>query len=220
MTKQSTPHDERFHNFHCSHHPLIAHKLSLLRDAHLPQQDFSALIYQITLMLIYEATQSCALTKTVIQTPLEKHESSILSNEDFIITPILRAGLGMVNAFSTLLPKAKIGHIGFKRNEKTLQPEKYYCNLPPHQESSQFLICDPMLATGGTAIAAANLLRQSNAKHISLICIVAAPEGVTQFQQAHPDIAIYSASLDRELNSTGYILPGLGDAGDRLFGTL
>lgn len=219
-TEVSTIRSEKFNNFFCSQHPLIQDKLSKLREKHTSHKEFTALVEEITLLLIYEASTHWPLKKVTIETPLESCESYRLISDDLILIPILRAGLGMVNSFQLLLPEIKIGHIGLRRDEKTHLPELYYCNLPAHSKNSCFIICDPMLATGNTAINAIELLKKHGAEKIIILNLVAAPEGITHFQSVHPDVPIYAAALDRELNSTAYILPGLGDAGDRLFGTI
>lgn len=221
MKKQNTnTHEKKLANFFCSHHPLIQHKLTQLRQSNTAPKEFSALVEEISLLLIYEATQQLPIQNKLVETPLEPYQGACLAAPEIIVIPILRAGLGMLNAFTTLLPNIKVGHIGLQRNPQTLQAELYYCKIPSHQKESHFFICDPMLATGNTTVAAINLLRERQAKHISLISLVAAPEGVQQVHSIYPEIPIYAASLDRELNDVGYILPGLGDAGDRLYGTV
>lgn len=202
-------------------HPLVLSKLSLLRDKNTDHKVFRELVHEITLLLGYEATQNLSTTIQKIDTPLEQGVSlSVLAGPGPVILPILRAGVGMVDALTSLMPAAKIGHIGLFRNETTLLPESYYFKVPEDSDKRNFFVCDPMLATGGSAIEAVQTLKQRHVKNITFICILAAPEGVQKFTTAHPDVNIYTAALDRCLNEKGYILPGLGDAGDRLFGTL
>ncbi len=207
--------------FYCIDHPLIKNKLTLLRRKTTVQKEFRELVHEITLLLAYEATRHLTLTSTTIETPMETCESPCLPNINKpVIVPILRAGLGMVDAFLTLLPEARVGHIGLFRNEETLKPQEYYFKIPKDSSESCVFLCDPMLATGGSVSAAIHHLKKFGIQKIIFICIVAAPEGVRTLSSAHPEIPIYTASLDRELNKNGYILPGLGDAGDRLFGTI
>ncbi|MFO1257084.1 MAG: uracil phosphoribosyltransferase [Gammaproteobacteria bacterium] len=216
----STQHSE-FKTLKIVTHPLVASKLSLLRDKKTDHKVFRELIHEITLLLGYEATQNLNTTIQNIDTPLEQSVPlSVLTGPGPVILPILRAGIGMVDALTSLMPAAKIGHIGLFRNESTLLPESYYFKVPEDSDKRNFYVCDPMLATGGSAIEAVRTLKQRQVKNITFICILAAPEGVRKFTSAHPDVNIYTASLDRCLNEKGYILPGLGDAGDRLFGTL
>lgn len=216
MTPSKHP---KFPNLHVIDHPLLQHKLTLLRDTNTRKKDFKDLIHEITLLLVCEATKELTLAPKMISTPMETFESKVLNNNQLVILPILRAGLGMVDAFLSLLPQARVGHIGLFRDEKTLQPVSYYLKLPVHSQDSQFFICDPMLATGGTALATLDRLHAQGIKKIIYICIIAAPEGMEQITKKYPEIEFYTASLDRQLNEDGYILPGLGDAGDRLFGT-
>jgi len=204
---------------HVVQHPLLQHKLAILRDASTSKKIFKELLNEITLLLTCEATKNLPLTAQTVQTPLETYPTQVLIQEKIVILPILRAGIGMVEGFLALLPNAKVAHIGLFRDEETLEPKSYYFKIPEHSQESQFFICDPMLATGGTAVAAINTLKQAGIKKITYVCIVAAPEGVRNLIQHHPDVPIFTASLDRQLNNKGYILPGLGDAGDRLFGT-
>lgn len=206
--------------FHCSNHPLLQHKLSLLRDIHTPQPLFKSLLNEITLLLGYEATRDLPIMHQLIQTPSETMNAPMLKNGPPVIVPILRAGLGMVDALLTLLPQSKVGHIGIRRNEENAIPQRYYFKIPPHCQDQLFIMCDPMLATGGTAVDAVSQLQEHGVKNIRLICIVAAPEGVIHLSQKHPNVPIYAAVLDRQLDQHYYILPGLGDAGDRLYGTL
>lgn len=211
---------EVYRNFYQIFHPLVAGKLSLLRQRQTDHKLFRELVHEITLLLGYEATQNLSTTQVEIETPMEKFQSAFLAGPSPVILPILRAGVGMVDALLTLMPQAKVGHIGLFRNEKTLQPEGYYFKIPEDSDQRHFYVCDPMLATGGSAIRAVSTLKKHKVKSITFVCIVAAPEGLKAFFDEHPDVTIYSASLDRCLNERGYICPGLGDAGDRMFGTL
>ncbi len=208
-----------FSNFHEVRHPLLLHKLSTLRNHRTSKKEFKELVYEITLLLVYEATKDLPITHKLIKTPLENFSAPVLQGKKPVILPILRAGIGMVDAFLSLMPSARVGHIGLYRDEETLLPECYYFKIPPHSADRQFFICDPMLATGGSAIETINRLKVNKIHKITFVCLVAAPEGVERLSKAHPDVTIFAASLDRELNDHGYILPGLGDAGDRLFGT-
>jgi len=216
MTTQKHP---DYPNFHLITHPLIQHKMSILRDKTTTKKLFTELINEITRLLAYEATSQLTLIQKMVETPLEKTSTSVLAVDDPVILPILRAGIGMVDAFLSLIPTARVGHIGIYRDENTLEPHQYYFKIPKNHEGHSFFVCDPMLATGGTAVATMQKLRDRGIKNIVFVCIVAAPQGLTHLQTEFPDIPIYAASLDRELNSHGYILPGLGDAGDRIFGT-
>lgn len=200
-------------------HPLIKHKVALLRDKDTCTNQFRVLIEEITTLMAYEALNDVP-TKTVeINTPLETTTQTMIMENSVAIIPVLRAGLGMVNGIHTLLPTAKVGHIGMYRDHETLQPKEYYCKLPENIAEKVCIIIDPMLATGGSAVAAIDLLKKQGCKKIKLMNIIAAPIGVETVQKAHPDVQIYVAQMDRCLNKHGYILPGLGDAGDRIFGT-
>ncbi|MBS0287453.1 MAG: uracil phosphoribosyltransferase [Proteobacteria bacterium] len=211
---------EVYKNFYQIFHPLVAGKLSLLRQKQTDHKLFRELVHEITLLLGYEATQNLSTQALEIETPMERTLAPFLAGPSPVILPILRAGVGMVDALLSLMPSAKVGHIGLFRNEKTLQPEGYYFKIPEDSDQRHFYVCDPMLATGGSAIRAVSTLKKHKVKSITFICILAAPEGLKTFFDEHPDVTIYSASLDRCLNSKGYICPGLGDAGDRMFGTL
>lgn len=211
--------DPKFPNLYQVYHPLILHKLSQLRECTTSKKEFKELLEEITKLLVYEATKDLPLTTRRIQTPLETIDAPILQGKKPVVLPILRAGLGMVDGVLSLIPSARVGHIGLYRNEETLQPELYYFKIPKNSEDRHFFICDPMLATGGSICKAIDLLKERGVKHISLLCIVAAPEGAKKLTETHPDVKIFTAHLDRQLNEKGYILPGLGDAGDRLFGT-
>ncbi len=209
----------KFNNLYIAEHPLIQHKLALLRDVKTVSKEFRKLVAEIALLLAYETTRNLPVVTRTIKTPKESYRVSVLKDEQPVILPILRAGIGMVDGFLTLMPSARVAHIGIFRDEKTLEPHYYYFKIPPRSKNKQFFVCDPMLATGGSAIAAINRLKQEGIHKIVLVCIVAAPQGVKKFTTAHPKVPIFAASLDRELDKKGYILPGIGDAGDRIFGT-
>lgn len=200
-------------------HPLAAHKLSLIRNKDTSCEQFRRLVFELSLLLFAEASQNLQLQTLEVTSPMETCSCEMLADKHPLLIPILRAGLGMVDAFLTLIPTAKLGHIGLMRNEETLQPETYYFKVPDDSHLHPAFICDPMLATGGTTVKAISELKQRNVKNITLVSILAAPEGIEHILNFHPDIQIYTASLERQLNSKGYILPGLGDAGDRLYGT-
>mgnify|MGYP001151747163 CR=1 FL=1 len=199
-------------------HPLVQHKITMLRDKNTSTKDFRELAEEISLLMAYEVTRDLPLEETEVETPICKTRAKTVSGRSLGIVPILRAGLGMVNGMLSLVPNAKVGHIGLYRDPKTLKPVEYYCKMPDI-EGRDFIIVDPMLATGGSASAAITLLKQRGIKNIKFICLVAAPEGVQCLNREHPDVKIYAAALDDRLNENCYILPGLGDAGDRLFGT-
>jgi uracil phosphoribosyltransferase len=203
---------------HIISHPLVKRDLSILRDKKTPSQSFRAVLRRTAAVMAYEVTQDLTLKKISVQTPLEKTEGHIVT-DSVILVPILRAGLGLVGGFVEVLPNARVGHIGMYRDEETLKPVDYYLKLPKKLGDALVLILDPMLATGGSAAAAVGVLKKKGASRICFVSLVAAPEGVRVLQKAHPDVKIYTCALDRELNSRGYILPGLGDAGDRIFGT-
>ena len=200
-------------------HPLIQHKLSLMRDVHTGAKEFRELLEEISMLMVYEVTRDLPTKEVEIETPLCKTKARHLSGKKVGSVPILRAGLGMVDGVAKLIPAARIGHIGLYRDPETLQPVEYYCKLPADSESRELLVLDPMLATGGSASAAITFLKQRNCKHIRLVNLIAAPEGIERVQKDHPDVNIYVAACDEKLNEHGYIVPGLGDAGDRLFGT-
>ena len=206
-------------NVHIMDHPLIAHKITMLRCKDTNVKDFRQLAYEISLLMGYEATKNLRLIDVETETPLAKTMGKAIAQKVAIV-PILRAGLGMVDGVLDLFPKARVGHIGLYRDHETLQPVEYYCKLPPDIEESEVIVVDPMLATGGSSAAAVDFIKQRGAKQIKLMCIIGSPEGLKVMQEAHPDIEIYIGCLDEKLNEKGYILPGLGDAGDRLFGTL
>ena len=193
-------------------HPLITHKLGILRDIHTGTKEFSTLICK-------EATKDAKLEKTTIETPLEKMETGKLNEDNYAIVPILRAGMGMLDGIINVIPNAKVGHIGLYRDEETFQPIEYYFKMPENVSQREVLIIDPMLATGGSASATISRLKEEGVKKIKLLCVVAAPEGINLIEKDHPDVQIYCATVDRTLNESAYILPGLGDAGDRVYGT-
>ena len=201
-------------------HPLIRHKIAILRDKKTSMKEFRELVEEITTLMTYEALKDGVPTTEVeVETPLETCTQQVVRDNGIAIVPILRAGLGMVNGIHVLFPSARVGHIGMYRDEETLQPQSYYCKLPADIEDKLVLVIDPMLATGGSACDAIQLLKDRGCKHIKFMAIIGAPEGVTRVAESHPDVGIYVSTLDRCLNENGYILPGLGDAGDRLFGT-
>lgn len=198
---------------------MIQHKLSILRREDTSTKDFRELVNEIAMLMGYEVSRDLPLEEVEIQTPIIKTVQKQLSGKKLAIVPILRAGIGMVDGFLSLVPAAKVGHIGMYRDEETLEPVEYLVKLPEDIDQRQIFVMDPMLATGGSAILAVDSLKKRGAANIKFVCLVAAPEGVKKLQDAHPDIDIYTASLDERLNENGYIVPGLGDAGDRLFGT-
>ena len=200
-------------------HPLITHKLGILRDIHTGTKEFRELIVEISTLLCYEATKDAKLEKTIIETPLEKMETGKLNEDNYAIVPILRAGMGMLDGIINVIPNAKVGHIGLYRDEETFQPIEYYFKMPENVSQREVLIIDPMLATGGSASATISRLKEEGVKKIKLLCVVAAPEGINLIEKDHPDVQIYCATVDRTLNENAYILPRLGDAGDRVYGT-
>ena len=201
-------------------HPLINHKIAILRDENTSMKEFRELIEEITTLMTYEALkEGVPTTVKTVKTPLETCEQTVVADNGIAIVPILRAGLGMVNGIHVLFPSARVGHIGMYRDEETLEPKEYYCKLPEGIEEKLVLLVDPMLATGGSACDAIDLLKKRGCKNIKFMAIIGAPEGITKVAEAHPDVSIYVSTQDRQLNEHGYILPGLGDAGDRLFGT-
>jgi uracil phosphoribosyltransferase len=208
-----------FPNLTVLDHPLIQHKLSILRDKHTSTRDFKQLVSEIATLMAYEVTKDLPTETIPIETPLEAMAGRQVAGKKLTLVPILRAGLGMVEGVAQLIPSARVGHIGMYRDHETLEPVDYYFKIPGSEVARDFFILDPMLATGGSAVAAVGALRAAGARRIRFLCLVAAPEGVQRMLDAHPDVPIFTAALDRELNSHGYILPGLGDAGDRLFGT-
>ncbi len=201
-------------------HPLIRHKIAILRDENTSMKEFRELVEEITTLMTYESLKDGVPTTEVeVQTPLEKCTQQVVKDDSVVIVPILRAGLGMVNGVHVLFPLAKVGHIGMYRDEETLEPQTYYCKLPKDIENKLVMVVDPMLATGGSACDAIQMLKDKGCKHIKFMAIIGAPEGVSKVAETHPDVNVYVSTLDRCLNENGYILPGLGDAGDRLFGT-
>lgn len=200
-------------------HPLIQHKVTLIRNVETGSKDFRELLEEITLLMGYEITRDLPLEDVEVQTPLVKAIGKQIAGKKLGIIPILRAGLGMVNGLLELMPMAKVGHVGLYRDPETLKPVEYYCKLPSDLSERRIIVTDPMLATGGSASAAITLLKEKGARDIQLMCLVAAPQGVEAVNKEHPDVRIYVATLDEDLNEHGYILPGLGDAGDRIFGT-
>lgn len=200
-------------------HPLVRHKIAILRDVNTGMKQFRELVEEITTLMVYESFKNVPTKTVTVQTPLELTEQTMVADNAVTVVPILRAGLGMVNGVHNLFPTAKVGHIGLYRDEETLEPHEYYCKLPDGIENSVAILLDPMLATGGSASAAIGFLKKRGCKNIMLMSIIAAPKGIETVAEAHPDVRVYVSTLDRELNEHGYILPGLGDAGDRLFGT-
>ena len=200
-------------------HPLIEHKLAILRDKNTGTKEFRELIEEIASVLCYEAMKDAKLKKTVIETPLEEYETGILDEDKYAFVPILRAGMGMLDGVIRMIPNAKIGHIGMYRDEKTFKPINYYFKVPKDIDKREVFILDPMLATGGSAIDTIEHLKGKGVKKIKFLCIIAAPEGIKEVTTKHPDVKIYTAHIDRELNNNKYICPGLGDAGDRIYGT-
>jgi len=208
-----------FPNLTVLRHPLIQHKLTLLRDKRTGIRDFRLLVGEIAMFMAYEATQDLPVEPIDIETPLERTRGVRIAGKKLTLVPILRAGLGMVEGITQLIPSARIGHVGLARDHDTLRPVDYYFKVPEGAESRAFFVLDPVVATGGSAAAAVTALKEAGARAVRLLCLVAAPPGVERMRDLHPDVRIYAAALDRELDRRGYILPGLGDAGDRLFGT-
>jgi uracil phosphoribosyltransferase len=208
-----------FPNLTVIDHPLIQHKLAVLRDRETSKKKFKELVDEIAMLMAYEVTKDLPLSPVEVETPLERMTAYQLAGKKLTVVPILRAGLGMVDGVVRLMPGVRVGHIGLYRDHDTLQPVDYYFKIPAEAEARDFLVLDPMLATGGSASAAVASLKRHGAKRVRMLCMVAAPEGVQRMLDDHPDVHVYTAALDRELNDHGYILPGLGDAGDRLFGT-
>ena len=204
---------------HIIDHPMVQHKLSIMRDIRTGSKDFRELLKEISLLMGYEITRDLPLQEVEVETPITKASFKMLANEKLAVVPILRAGLGMADGMMNLIPHAKMGHIGLYRNPDTLMPTGYYCKLPDDIHERDTIIVDPMLATGNSAIEAIRLIKEAGAKTIRLVCLISAPEGIYAIQKAYPDVDIYVASIDEKLNEHGYIVPGLGDAGDRLFGT-
>ena len=204
---------------HVLDHPLLQHKLAILRDENTSVKEFRELVSEIATHMCYEATRDLPVEQEEIQTPVSKATVNKIAGKKMAVVPILRAGLGMVDGIVTLVPACKVGHIGLYRNPETLEPVEYYCKMPNDIASREVLIVDPMLATGGSATAAIQFIKNYGCKNIKLMCIIAAPEGVKRIEEDHPDVELYVAAVDEKLNDHGYIVPGLGDAGDRIFGT-
>ncbi len=200
-------------------HPLILHKLAFIRNKETGSKDFRDLVSEVSMLLAYEVTRDLPMEEVEITTPICKTKCKMLAGKKLAIVPILRAGIGMVDGMLNLVPAAKVGHIGLYRDEKTLKPVEYFCKLPEDIAEREVIVVDPMLATGGSSVDALTLLKKRGAKNLRLVCLIAAPEGIEFVQKEHPDVDIYIASIDEKLNENGYIVPGLGDAGDRLFGT-
>lgn len=200
-------------------HPLIQHKLSIMRDKRTSVKEFRELVSEIAMLMCYEATRDLPLEEVDVETPVAVAKCRRISGKKLAVVPILRAGLGMVDGMVNMMPNVKVGHIGLFRDPKTLEPVKYYFKMPPDIQERDVIVVDPMLATGGSASAAIQFLKDDGVKHIKLMCLIGAPEGVKRMQEDHPDVDIFVAALDDHLNEKGYIVPGLGDAGDRIFGT-
>ena len=200
-------------------HPLIQHKISLMRDRNTGTKEFRDLVSEVAMLLCYEATRDLPTEEVEVETPVALARTKVLAGRKLALVPILRAGLGMVDGMLNLIPAAKVGHIGMYRNEETLEPVEYYCKLPNDINEREVFVLDPMLATGGSACDAIGQIKKRGAKHIKFIGLVAAPQGLKALHEAHPDVDIYVGALDEKLNDNGYIIPGLGDAGDRIFGT-
>ena len=203
---------------HVFDHPLIQHKLSIMRSKDTGTKEFRELLEEISMLMVYEVTRDLPTEEVEVETPITTAHCRVLADK-IAIVPILRAGLGMVEGVENLIPTARVGHIGLYRDPQTLEPVEYYCKLPEHIDQHQVFVLDPMLATGGSAKAAIGFLKKHGAKNIKFLCIIAAPEGLSALHEAHPDVEIICAGLDEKLNDHGYIVPGLGDAGDRIFGT-
>ena len=201
-------------------HPLIQHKISILRNKATDRKTFRELVDEITMFMCYEALRDLPMQEVEVETPLTVTKCNMLKGEDIAVVPILRAGLGMVDGLLNMVPNAAVGHIGLYRDEETLEPHEYYCKLPPKIDERQVILLDPMLATGGSAVSAVNFIKQRGGKKIKFMCMIASPVGLKTLHEAHPDVDIFCAHMDECLNERGYIMPGLGDAGDRLFGTM
>lgn len=200
-------------------HPLIQHKLTYIRDKNTGTKEFRELVDEVATLMMFEITREMSLQEVMVETPVASAKAKVISGKKLAIVPILRAGIGMVDGILNLIPAAKVGHVGLYRDPQTLKPVEYYVKLPNDVHERELILVDPMLATGGSAIAAVDSLKSRGAKNIKFMCLIAAPEGVEAMKEAHPDVDIYIAGLDEKLSEKGYIIPGLGDAGDRLFGT-
>lgn len=200
-------------------HPLIQHKIGIIRRTTTSSKEFRELVGEVAMFMAYEATRDLKLREIEIETPLAKTKAKELAGKKLAVVPILRAGLGMVEGMLAMIPAAKVGHIGLYRDPETLEPVEYYCKLPSDSSDREVFVVDPMLATGGSAVAAITMLKDKGVKNIRFLCLIAAPEGLKRLQESHPDVDIYVGALDDHLNEHGYIVPGLGDAGDRIFGT-
>ena len=211
--------ESMYNNVHIMDHPLIQHKITLLRDKNTGSKEFRELVAEIAMLMCYESTRDLPLKEIVIETPICQTKANVISGRKLAFVPILRAGLGMVEGMLALVPAAKVGHIGLYRDHETLQPVEYYCKLPADITERDVIVLDPMLATGGSATDAVTMIKRKGAKNIKFMCIIAAPDGVVAMQKMHPDVPVYCGALDEKLNEVGYIIPGLGDAGDRIFGT-
>lgn len=210
---------KEYKNVHILSHPLIRHKLAIIRDKNTDTKQFREIIKELATLMAYESFKEVPTKEVIVETPLETVTQTVVKENSIAIVPILRAGLGMVDGILSLFPAAKVGHIGLYRDEETLEPKEYYCKLPVGIEKKVVMVVDPMLATGGSARDAITMLKKRGCTQIKLLSIIGAPEGVSKVAEAHPDVEIYVSTLDRCLNEHGYILPGLGDAGDRIFGT-
>ncbi|MBQ9756093.1 MAG: uracil phosphoribosyltransferase [Clostridia bacterium] len=210
---------EKYNNVHILDHPLIRHKLAIIRNKNTDTKQFREIVKELATLMAYESFKDVPTQEITVETPLETTVQTVVKENSIAIVPILRAGLGMVDGILTLFPAAKVGHIGLYRDEETLEPQEYYCKLPTHIDEKVVMVVDPMLATGGSACDAIKMLKKRGCKKIKLMSIIAAPEGVKKVAEAHPDVEVFVSTLDRCLNEHGYILPGLGDAGDRIFGT-
>jgi uracil phosphoribosyltransferase len=204
---------------HLISHPLVQHKLTILRDKDTGPKDFRDLLEEVSMLMAYEVTRDMPLEDMEVETPMGRVKGKVIAGRQVGVVPILRAGLGMVGGVLKLIPTAKVGHIGVYRDPETLRPVEYYCKLPVDVEERQVILLDPMLATGGSAVAAIEYLKEKDVSSIKFMCLLAAPEGIELMQKEHPDVEIFTAAIDEQLNEHGYIIPGLGDAGDRLFGT-
>ena len=211
---------EKMKNVYIMDHPLIKHKISMLRDKNTGTNEFRKLVEEIGILMGYEALRDLPTEEVEIETPIETCKTPMISGKKLAVIPVLRAGLGMVNSILTLVPSAKVGHVGLYRDPVTHEPHEYYCKLPESIDERISVIVDPMLATGGSAMDAITIVKRSRPRSIKFLCIIAAPEGLKALSEAHPDVHIYCAAVDEKLNEHGYILPGLGDAGDRIFGTM